>query len=130
MLAAVFSGLSFSEAALVIAGIGYVVSLAKDWRPVKTLRAENRELRELLTGAQQKITDLEGKVKLLEGATDLSVLQAEHKRIAETLDHVGVVLDRLDGAVRSNTAAIEAVARSSEFTRALKDHGDSRQTPA
>ena len=107
--------LNIPNLALVAIGIAYAVSLAKDWRPIRTLRAENRDLREALQLAQgeidkcrTKIGDLESQIATLKTATDLSVLQSEHKEIAGILGRVVARLDSLDHALRANTETIAA----------------------
>lgn len=114
-------GLSVTEFAALLIGAGYVISLARDWRPVRTLRSENRELREAAEAAAKKTALLETKVKTLEHATDLTVLQREHQQFAETMQRVVETLDRLDSAVRANTTAVEALARDSHLKRALEE---------
>lgn len=114
-------GFTATEFVVIAGAIAYVVSLARDWRPVRTLRAENRDLRQMLEVAEKKISALEAQVKSLEKATDLSAVVAEHAKIAAVLERVVKRLDSLDGAVHANTAVIEAVARGSALRETLDD---------
>lgn len=121
MLAEGVFGLSVVEIAVILAGAGYVVSLIKDWRPVRTLRSDNHELRKQLGEAERKIAGLEAEVRSLQKATDLTVLQDEHRKIADVLERVVAKLDSLDRAVHANTASIEVLARGSLLKKHLTD---------
>lgn len=113
-------GLSVAELAIVVVGIGYVVSLVTDWRPMRALRSENGELRDALKSAQERIGSLEAKVRELEKAT-VPVLQAEIVEVARILDRLVEKLDHLDGSVRSNTAAVEVLAKRNVIDDALTE---------
>jgi hypothetical protein len=117
-------GLTPGEAIVLVGAVAYVVSLAKDWRPIRNLRVENQDLRQMLVNAEKKIESLESQVAVLQKATDLTGLLDEHKKIASILDRVVKTLDSLDGAVKGNTAAIEAVARGSVIRQTLEEMGD------
>ena len=121
-------GLTIPDLIALGLGVGYVISLVKDWRPIKSLRAENRELRQLCEAAERKnsesekkIAALEAQVLVLQNATDLTVLQREHKQIADTLERVVDTLSSLDGAVKANTAAVELIARGSAIRQTIED---------
>lgn len=107
-------GLSVMEAGALLAASAYLVSLARDWRPAKSLRQENRELREDLDEARQEITALKVQVAELQKAT-VPVLQAELATVAR-------ILERLDGSVAANTAAVQLVASQSVIADALDTH--------
>ena len=107
--------------ALFAVAVAYAISLIKDWRPIRTLRAENRQLREDLSAAETKISDLEGEVRKLQRATDLTVLQDEHRKIAEVLERVTGRLEGLDHAVKANTAAVELLSKQSLISEAIKE---------
>jgi uncharacterized protein YlxW (UPF0749 family) len=114
-------GLSVPEIIAVIAAIAYITSLLRDWRPMKALRNENRDLRDDLTRAQVRIDDLENEVDTWKKRTDLSILQKEQREIAAVLDRLVKHLDRLDGSVKANTAAVELIARKNAINDALDD---------
>lgn len=124
----VIFGLSIAECIALAAALAYVASLIRDWRPMKALRAENRELRNDLDEARVKIHDLEVKVEDLEKRTDLTSLREEHAKVVATLERVVTHLDRLDHAVKANTAATELVVKASAIAEAL-DHHDRKETP-
>ena len=107
--------------ALFAVAVAYAISLIKDWRPIRTLRAENRQLRDDLSAAETKISDLEGEVRKLQRATDLTVLQDEHRKIAEVLERVTGRLEGLDHAVKANTAAVELLSKQSLISEAIKE---------
>ena len=46
------------DVALLLVGVAYVVSLFRDWRPLKTLREENAQLRAAFNDLQAKYDDL------------------------------------------------------------------------
>lgn len=104
-------GLSFPDLVIGAAAIGYVVSLIKDWRPIRTLRTENRDLRQELEKAQKTIADdgkkieaLEAKVADLEKKTDYEVYAERSAR-----DHKAI-LDAVNEQTRqlhANTVALE-----------------------
>lgn len=125
MFAAVLanSGVDISLPTLVI-GCGvaaYVVSLARNWRPINALREENKGLRTDLNAANDRIHDLELEVEHWKQATDLTVLQREHREFADVLARVVKHLDRLDHSVKANTAAVELVVKASAIGDALDD---------
>jgi uncharacterized protein YlxW (UPF0749 family) len=111
--AVILFGLSITEAAALIVGAAYVTSLIRDWRPMKAMRNENRELRADLNAANEKIHDLEVKVHELE-RTSVPVLQEEIAKVAR-------ILDRLDQSVKANTAAVELIAKQAAIAGALSD---------
>src|SRR4051812_694073 len=119
MLAAAPFDITLPNLALGAVALAYAVSLIKDWRPIRTLRTENRQLRSDLSTAEAKIQALESEVRTLQKATDLTVLQEEHRKIAEVLERVSKHLDSLDHSVKANTAAIEVVARGDILKEAL-----------
>jgi L-lactate permease len=114
-------GLSLPDLAAAALALGYVVSLVKDWRPIRTLRAENRELRSLCEAGDKKIVTLEAQVAVLQKATNLSAFQEEQRHIADTLERVAAKLDSLDGAVKANTAAVELIASGSALRQTIED---------
>lgn len=114
-------GLSIFELAALLAGAAYVTSLVRDWRPMKALRQENRDLRRDLNVANDEIGELKVKVKELERAT-VPVLQREIVEVARILNRVVETLDHLDSSVKANTAAAELVASQSAIAAALDDH--------
>lgn len=124
MMLAQFSGpfgLTIAEFAFVLIGCGYVATIARDWRPIKALREENRGLRHDLDATQKKLVLVEHELAEWKSRTDLSVLQIEHRQIAETLERVVNTLAGLDRAVHANTAAIEMVARTHAVNEALSE---------
>jgi L-lactate permease len=127
MLASAAFGLSLPDLAVAALALGYVVSLVKDWRPIRTLRAENRELRTLCEAGDKKIAALEAQVAVLEKATNLTAFQEEQKHIADALERVVAKLDNLDGAVRASTAAIELVASGSAIRQTIEDMNPSKE---
>lgn len=115
MVAAVdLFGMSLGELAIIAVAVGYVASLARDWRPMRSLREENRGLREDLDAANRKIQTLEAKVDELEGRTDLT-------RIAEAMQLVVTELRQLSSDVKSNTAAVEVLAKGHSIADALTE---------
>lgn len=128
-----FFGLTLSETAFLFVAAGYVASLVRDWRPMKSLREENRDLRNDLNRASARIAeleaargDLEHQIKDLERATDYSslqksqkVLQENQQRIADTLKTVADALSGLESAVRANTTSVEVIARASVIAEAI-----------
>ena len=128
MLAVTIFGLSVPEALFVAGVIVTVAAYARDWRPIRSLRNENRELREVVSNRDEKIKELEQKVQTLEGevaelkkATDLSVLQREHAAFMELIQGLIAEVKGLDGAVRSNTAAVELIAKKDAIDDALSE---------
>lgn len=114
-------GLSVAECGALVLGSAYVMSLVRDWRPMKALRKENKDLRDDLDKANLKIHDLEVKVEDLEKRTDLSGLQAEHAKVVAMMERVAKHLDRLDHSVKANTAAAQMVVQASAIGQALDD---------
>lgn len=117
-------GLTLTELALLAAAAGYLVSLIKDWRPVRALRRENGELRDSLKSAQQRIDELETKVHELEKQT-VPVLQRELIEMARILERVGEKLEKLDGTVSKNTTAVEFLSKRALLDEAFEEHGGS-----
>jgi uncharacterized protein YlxW (UPF0749 family) len=115
-------GLSVFEIGALLAAAGYLTSLWRDWRPMKAMRAENKELREDLNTANGKIRDLEVKVEDLEKRTDLTALQKETAAMAAAMARVAKHLDHLDHSVKASTAAVELIAQQSAIGQALDDH--------
>lgn len=122
-------GLTIVELAVLAAAVAYVVSLAKDFRPMRSLRAENRELRGDLNHANRRISNLEEQNGALKrevddwkSRTDMSDLREEHKEIVLVLKKMIDQLDHLDSAVKANTAATELVARQAMVKEALQEH--------
>ena len=122
MLAAqnVIFGLSVFEIGALVAAAAYVMSLIRDWRPMKAMRQENKELRTDLDEARAKIHDLELKVEDLEKRTDLTALQKDNAKVAVTLERIAKHLDRLDHSVKANTAAVEVLSKQSAIADALE----------
>jgi len=121
-------GMSVAEIAFVVGVILAAIAYARDWRPIRSLRIENRELREDIANRDDKIRSLEQKVVALEGeiaqlkqATDLTVLQREHHAFMELMQQMVAEVKSLDSAVRSNTAAIEVIARKDIISDALSE---------
>lgn len=118
-------GLELSEFVIIVgfagAAAAWVVSLARDWRPMRALREENRGLREDLDAATQRIRDLEGEIGQLKKATDLTVLQREHRDIIAVIERLVDRIERLDGSVRGNTAAVELIAKKDVIDRAIEE---------
>ena len=85
MINTVTTRFSLTDYVVVAGVIAYIVSLAKDWRPIRTLRAENRELRLMLATATDRIKELEQKIVLLQNATDLTLILEEQHRTADLL---------------------------------------------
>lgn len=115
-------GLGLPEIGILVIGVGYVASLVRDWRPMKALRQENKDLRHDLNLANGKIHDLEIKVEDLEKRTDLTALQKETAAMAAAMVRVAKHLDHLDHSVKANTAATALVASQSVIADALADH--------
>lgn len=120
--AGVIFGLSVAEVAALCIGAAYAMSLVRDWRPMKALRQENKDLRDDLNTANGKIHDLEVKVEDLEKRTDLTALQAETAKMAAAMERVAKHLDHLDHSVKANTAATALVASQSAIADALDTH--------
>jgi phage shock protein A len=59
-----------SEIVLFFLGLAYVVSLVRDYRPIRALREENRDLRVALGELQRKYDELEKKYVTLEKSRD------------------------------------------------------------
>lgn len=74
-----------SEIVLVFIGLAYVVSLVRDWRPIRTLRQENSDLRTALTELQRKYDDLEKRHLMLEKSRDF---QAAFEPLARAIDQM------------------------------------------
>lgn len=119
--AGVIFGLSVAEVAALCIGAAYAMSLVRDWRPMKAMRQENKDLRADLNTANRKIHDLEVKVDDLEKRTDLSSLQKETAAMAKAMERVAKHLDHLDHSVKANTAATALVASQSAIADALSD---------
>ena len=110
--ASVFFGFSISEVVIIGIGVGYVVSLVRDWRPMKALRQENRDLRDDLDAANKKIADLETEVGNLKKATDLTAL---HQGQTATVDALRALVDEvklLDSSMHQNTEEIKVAAQA------------------
>jgi predicted RNase H-like nuclease (RuvC/YqgF family) len=106
MILAYLSKLNITDYIIMVGVLSYVVTLLKDWRPIRALRSENRELRSLLATADKKIDVLEARIATLQDATDLSSLHAEQKNIATILERVVEHLDKLEEAMGVQTLAI------------------------
>lgn len=119
MLAATLLGLSIAELALIVGALAYVTSILRDWRPLRSMRAENRELRTDLNSAYGRIEELESEVKDLKSATDMTGFQHEQRRIADALSLVVAELKQLAHDVHANTAAVELIAKKDMITDAL-----------
>lgn len=63
--------------------LGYVVSLVRDWRPIRTLRQENSDLRASLADLQRKYTELEQKYTAIEKSRDF---QSAFEPLARAID--------------------------------------------
>lgn len=114
-------GLSVGELAIFVGVIAYVASLLRDWRPVKALRAENRDLRELYERAQTRIGELEREVKELQRATNLSILHDGQTKTVEALQAIVDEVRALDMSVKANTAAVEVLAKRQVIDDAIKE---------
>lgn len=128
MLGVTIFGLSIAELAFVVGVIFAAIAYARDWRPIRSLRSENRELREDIQHRDARIADLEVKVTALEGevahwkaATDLTVLQREHRAFMECMQQLVAEVKALDGAVRANTAVVELIAKKDAINDALNE---------
>ena len=119
-LAATYFGLSVAELVIVIGVLGYVASLIGNWRPVKHLRDENRALRQELAEAVKRIAALEAELAEALKATDVTVLQREHAAFMELMQKLIAEVKSLDGAVRSNTAVVELIAKQDLIDEALE----------
>jgi biopolymer transport protein ExbB/TolQ len=75
--------LSSGTYALIFIAIAYIVSLVRDWRPIRTLRDENKELRRELNKLQAKYADLEKKYDELGKSRDF---QAAFEPIIRSID--------------------------------------------
>ena len=121
MVALTVFGFGLAEIIVVFAGLAYFVSLVRDWRPMRTLRDENRGLREDLDNAAKRIAHLEAEVERLSGITDLSVLQREHTAFAQLMQQLVAEVKSLDQSVRTNTAAVELIAKKDAIHDALSE---------
>lgn len=106
-------GLTLVEVAVIVAAVGYVTSLVKDWRPMRTLRAENIDLRatleglqKRLDGAETKIAEQKDEIDRLKKATDLSALQTENATILSTLEKIATGMTVHDEVLRTNTQVL------------------------
>lgn len=108
--------------ALGFAAIAYLVAQVRDYRPMRTLRQENKDLRDDLDKAKKRISDLEKDRDGWKARTDLTVLQQEHREITNALERITGTLDRLDRDVKANTAAVEVIARGAVIRDVLDEH--------
>lgn len=119
------SNVSLTDFVLILVAIGYVTMLLKDWRPIKSLRAENKELRsdcERIQGEleqeRRKYTDLEHRYDELKKTRDISVaiesitnliasatkqMESEHLRLVDSMREI-------EKGLASNTTALTALA--------------------
>jgi len=68
---------------LLFVALGYVVSLVRDWRPIRTLRQENADLRAALADLQSKYDDLEKRYATIEKSRDF---QSAFEPLARAID--------------------------------------------
>lgn len=73
-----------TDVVVIFAAITYVVSVMKDWRPIRTLRRENADLRSMLTELERKYEDLSKRYELLEKTRDF---QASLAPVATLVEH-------------------------------------------
>lgn len=124
--------LSVGDDALIIAVVAYVVSIVRDWRPIRALREENRDLRATLEQQEQRYnalehrySELERKCAFLEKSRDFgtafeplsrAIDQAradsthEHEKILGALEAVVGQLGELAKGLASNSAVTAALA--------------------
>lgn len=121
VIAVTLYGLGIAEIAVGLAALAYALSLVRDWRPMRSLREDNRGLREDLNEASKKISGLEGEIEHLKTATDVSILQQEHQAFAELLEGLVSRVEDLTGALRANTTVMELIARKDTIADALGD---------
>lgn len=121
-------GLTIPELAVLAVAVAYIISLIRDFRPVRVLRQENGELRAALKTASERIDaqdkeieTLKLEIRRLERATDLTVLQRDHAQISDSLAHVADVLASLDSSVKANTAAVEILSKHSIISEVISD---------
>jgi biopolymer transport protein ExbB/TolQ len=69
--------------ALLLVALAYVVSLVRDWRPIRALRDENKDLRTAFTELQRKYDDLEKRYIAIEKSRDF---QAAFEPLARAID--------------------------------------------
>ena len=86
--------------ALLLIGLAYVISLLRDYRPIRALRDENADLRAAFTDLQRKYDDLEGRYKLLEQSRDF---HASFEPLTHTIEQA-----RADGT-RERAKLLEAL---------------------
>lgn len=123
---------SLTDYALLLIGLAYVVSLLRDWRPIRSLRSENRDLRGALeqsdrrcAALETRCAELEGKCAALEKSRDFQTSFAEvvraidqaradttheHEKLLGALDGIVHELGELGKGIAQNTAATAALA--------------------
>lgn len=125
-------GLTTSELIIVFGVIAYVVSLLKDWRPVRALRQENHDLREALemtekrmeaakADSDRKIENLERKVEELQSKTDLSPIAERQAHGIEVLAALVGEVKEMTKGLHANTAAVELLSKRLVIDDALRD---------
>lgn len=121
-------GLSFADAAVVAAILGYVVSLLRNWRPMGVLRSENRDLRAALQEAveqrhklEERVGELEREVTQLKRATDLSPIAQQQQQGIRVLEELVREVKQLDGSIKANTAAVETLSKRRIIDEALDE---------
>lgn len=64
--------LTIGDFGFLLIGVAYLISIVRDWRPVRQLREENRELRAERDDDRKKLEAQEQRIKTLEESRDVA----------------------------------------------------------